>query len=420
MTAGGGVYALSVDLDVDGTRFDLNTASSGAGLASDCAPEICVGDLPRDTCGTQSTNVTAVVFAANVAAEDGGGAYVSNQAFRIASPGTSFGANVATRGASVFAEPSVVVLVDGLPAAESDATEVMVSDSNNATAYGPGFASPVAAATWHAGPAVADSSMSGSNLCTSACVATLADAYGNAPTLPTVVEIVTAGGAAAMVDGPRYVLVTGGFSEPIPSLAVRLVGDATTLPSAATSLVGLQYVGAANVSTPLEVTSTRCRDGYGAVASPDGSLGCAPCGGGTYSDGDSWATCSACATGTTTPPGATGATQCEWCDAGHGWDAAAGACVACVVGTYSNNASRMVPCEFCGAGLTTNGTGATACAIPAAENVDELVIIITVVVAVVCVVAVIASCIRKADARHGAIGTVLLSVSHCPPVVGLV
>merc|ERR1711991_436846 len=116
--------------------------------------------------------------------------------------------------------------------------------------------------------------------------------------------------------------------------------------------------------------------------------------------------CQPCADGTTN--NALGSTSCEWCDAGYGWDGAQ--CEICVVGTFAGEASFDTACNACEPGLTTNSTGALTCAVLATPDPSLLSVIVAVVFFVLGIVALVVSCIRKRDARHGAIATVLLSV----------
>ena len=82
----------------------------------------------------------------------------------------------------------------------------------------------------------------------------------------------------------------------------------------------------------------------------------------------------------------------------------------CAAGTFAGEASLETACDPCEAGLTTNTTGALSCAVLAPLDVDLFAVIVTVVFIVVGIVVLVVSCIRKRDARHGAIATVLLSV----------
>lgn len=90
---------------------------NGAGIDLDCAAEICVGEVPRDTCQVVAANLTgSVSFARNDDADgDGGGVHVSNRALALATAvGTSFVGNFAIRGAAVFSAAGGYVSVNGL------------------------------------------------------------------------------------------------------------------------------------------------------------------------------------------------------------------------------------------------------------------------------------------------------------------
>ena len=78
---------------------------NGGAIAADCAPEICVGQLPRDTCAAQVSTVASVDFVSN-SAERGAAMHVNNHRLEVNTAGGSFSSNVANSGAVVFAELS--------------------------------------------------------------------------------------------------------------------------------------------------------------------------------------------------------------------------------------------------------------------------------------------------------------------------
>lgn len=414
---GGGLYALSAGVDVRDSAFQSNSAQhDGAGIALDCVAEICVGNSPRDACDALAANVSTSLFITNKATTgDGGAIHVSNRQLQIHTASTWFNTSSAVRGAAVFSAADGSVLVDGLAGSGARAALETITDGNNEPVqYGPGLASPPSALSWEVAPNVAHGAIvPGDNLCAggSGCVVTMVDAYGNAPTTPTVVEISVGPDASGTISGPRFVLVAGGFSEPIADLSVHLYGKADVLPSPMTAvIVGLQFVGTSGGGAVVAANATQCGPGYG-LATSDDRLWCEPCPGGTASENLSWDRCLECAAGRATEPGTVGASGCGWCDVGYGQDET-GTCARCEAGTFSGTATLDSGCEPCGAGLTTNGTGADACnrALIPSQNVDLLIVIVTVVILAVAVVALIVSCVRKRDANHGAIATVLLSV----------
>lgn len=364
---GGGVYGLSTVLNVAGSRFEANFAATGAGLATDCAAEICVGQTPRDTCGSHVTNVTAEsAFESNQAAFDGGGIHVRNQAL-VASGDTYFASNMADRGGVIFAHPTATVEVGGLTG--SAINEAELSGTNRVLSYGPGVASPAATAEWTAlAPLDTSAVMPGTNLCVGTCVATLVDSYGNVPTTPTVVEIVTSIPAMLAVQGPRYILVADGASAPIPDLGVSVVGDDPEVVGSGglSGVVGLRFLDSAVLGGAVPVDIVPCGPGHGLKTSGEGASArfwCEPCPAGQFSSATdpSWAACDACLDGTETSPTATGATSCDWCDAGWGWDTGENACQVCAEGTFSAAPALEAGCDACTDRLTTDGTGATAC-----------------------------------------------------------
>ena len=89
------------------------------------------------------------------------------------------------------------------------------------------------------------------------------------------------------------------------------------------------------------------------------------------------------------------------------------ACLPCGAGLFSDEVSAD-PCRPCGAGLGTDGLGATACVASNAllgelgNNVVALGLAGGLLL--LGVVALVVSCCTRKHARHGAIGTVLLSV----------
>ena len=274
-----------------------------------------------------------------------------------------FGNNTATRGASIYSDPSASVVVDGNAVQDANtALAASVEPTNTALAYGVGVASPPRLAAWtDLSPLSAGPAMPGSNLCAQGCVATLGDTYGNVATTPTVVEIAADDPRVAVVDGPRYLLIADGVSSPIPDLAIRLVGDPTALPASVDVLFGLSLVG--DPGGALSTAETiQCQAGYGATVAASGqetTVGCEACLGETFSAGVSWVPCQSCAEGTAADPATPAATSCDWCAAGFGWDG--DACVPCGVGTFSAAVTLKEPCTGCAAGLTTAGTGADAC-----------------------------------------------------------
>ena len=218
---GGGIYALSVDLNVTGSAFAANRARSGGAIATDCESEVCIGQLPRDDCATQAMHVGSTRFDRNNASADGGGIHIANHLLRLTTAaGSRFNSNGAVRGEAVFAEPSATVLVDDKSGAGASGAlfPVIVGSNGNMLAYGEGIASQPEALAWQEAPVVAaESLMAGTNLCEAVgdggCVVTMLDRYGNTPTIPTVVEIVPTSDGVALT-GPRYVLVADGYSDP--------------------------------------------------------------------------------------------------------------------------------------------------------------------------------------------------------------
>ena len=408
-TDGGGVYALSAELAVATSDFRNNTAARGAGVAAGCVAEVCVGQLPRDTCDAQTTALLATSFAANAAGLDGGGVYVWNHALDLGTAGSVFEANVAARGASVFAEPSATVLVNGV--SEGDGTNPalgLVVGDNRPLAYGVGVASLPDEAEWQAPPTALSAAMAGASLCgVSECVATLRDAFGNTVTTPTVVEIV-ATSIGAVVDGPQYLLVADGRSAPIASLGIRVTGDAAAIPASVDLTFGFRLVGAPNVTAALTATATPCEPGWGAVGDVFGGWTCAECEAGSYSAAMSWEACRVCEAGTVSVEA--GATSCNWCVAGYGWDAAAEACAVCTDGSFSPEETLVEACQGClDEGL---GDGATECAAPLATAASStpwwvwLAIGLAVIALVACVGAIAWRSSRRKVISHCYIGMV--------------
>lgn len=399
------MFVLSASASVATSLFQANTALFGGGLGSDCVSEICVGNLPRDTCAAQATNVTDTSFDLNSAgAGDGGGIHVANQGLNMAGA-LPFSRNWAERGACVFVALGVEVTGDDKGTVRDDGTNRYGMD----TGYGTAIASPPTALTWTVG-LTSPPRMPGENICDSHdCAINILDAYDNAPTTPTVVEVVNLTPHVVAVAGPQYVLVAAGSSEPIPSLSVRLAVAPTEVTGPVS--IGLSFLDADVVFQPLTFSVAECELGYG--LSDDGSV-CEPCPIGLLSTVESWAPCSECDPGTTTG-GVGEEVHCDWCAAGYGWDDADEGCRPCLEGEFAANATFREPCVSCPPGLTTDGDTATVCTVPtgaitAGFNPNVVVIIVTAVVGVAGAVALAVSCVRKRDARHGAIGTVTLSV----------
>ena len=376
---------------VSDSVFEGNTASrNGAGMFLDCAAEICVGELPRDSCDAVAANISGTGFANNTAVGDGGGIHVSNRDLGMATAGTFFDGNAADRGAAVFSIAGGSVFVDGATGAGARGALVAVAyDSNAAIAYGAVLASPPSSLSW-VNPPVAGLMMPGDNLCAggSGCLASMGDDYGNVPTTPTVVHVAVSG---SILSGPQFVLVAGGFSEVIPDLSVRLVGDPTSgvLPAIDSIVtVGLRFVDEATYYGAVSMTAAQCGAGSGMMTG-DGTVWCEPCVSGSFSDAVAWAPCQPCAGGYMTEPGTTGAEACDWCVPGYGWDGA-GSCVACETGTFSSEATFEIGCNPCDSGLTTSGDGASACAIVTNEGSTPWWVWLLIGVAVSIVVAIVA------------------------------
>lgn len=88
------------------------------------------------------------------------------------------------------------------------------------------------------------------------------------------------------------------------------------------------------------------------------------------------------------------------------------ACLPCGAGLFSDEVSAD-PCRPCGAGLGTDGLGATVCvpnALLGELGNNAVALGLAGGLLLLGVVALIVSCCTEKDARHGAIGTVLLSV----------
>lgn len=100
-------------------------------------------------------------------------------------------------------------------------------------------------------------------------------------------------------------------------------------------------VGATECTTPLV-----CLPGNGSVV-VGGERACAPCPGGTFNANTTVEACGICPDGSTTEPGAIGATACDWCAEGFGLDTADGVCVLCGNGTYASNATLGSNCTAC-------------------------------------------------------------------------
>ena len=406
---GGAIYALSVSLSVEATAFALNSASRGGGLAADCEAQVCVGQLPRDTCATQLTNLSGSLFASNHALLDGGAMYVSNHVLDVGTAGSSFTGNDAARGAVLFADPSATVTVDGVD--EQEATNLAIGPAigagNVPSEYGVGATSSPVEARWLAPPVMLAQAMAGSNVCagTTGCLVTLLDSFGNTVTTPTVVEIVSQTPGAA-VDGPQYLLVAEGVSAPIATLGVRLTGSSLAMVAPVVDLTfGFRLLGAANVTDLVTVSAARCDPGWGAVGDAASGWVCAACQPGSFSASASWEACEACGDGTTTIDA--GSVSCDWCTAGYGWDEAAAACVECSDGFYSPDASLETPCLGC---ADTTGDGATECESPLATAAAStpwwiwLLIAVGVVALVACVAAVAWKSSRRKVISHYYIG----------------
>ena len=357
-------------MSVSESHFSSNTASAGGAIAADCTPEVCVDNLPRDTCASTVTKVAATWFVGNEATGDGAGLHVARHLLELTAAGTGFVNNTGVRGAAVFAEPTANVTVDGRVGTLAQDQLLMVANvsSNAALSYGAGIASPPLQGIWEAPPVSPDGmTMAGTDMCGAGggCVVATIDAFGNTPVIPTVVEIaVTPSGVR--LDGPRFVLVAGGSSDPIPSLGVRPVGDPASFPTAVAAVIQLRFAqngAVAAESEALAVTVTRCGVGYGALGGGSDGWACQPCAAGEFSADQSWQACEPCPVGYFTPAGEVGAEACEWCAAGFGWDSAGGGCELCAAGTYSSGPTFEAPCDGCDDGLTTSGAGANACAV---------------------------------------------------------
>ena len=411
--SGGGVYALSVNLTIGQASFERNEALFGAGLYTDCVPEICVGDLPRDACHTQATTVSDAAFRNNTALSLGGAVLVANQVLSLGGPAMAMAGNSAGVGAAVYVDKTAEVAV-------GPGLQTALNVSNTALQYGDGIASEPALVAWAVAPVTTPPVQAGGNLCAmeGGCRVTLYDLFDNVPTIPTVVEVVNLSPEASEVDGARYVLVADGISDAIPDLSISLVtSDPLGLPPSVETTLGIDFAGASNAvgSVALPVVSTPCEAGHG--ASYDGTaVRCQACAPGSFSDRVSWEACAVCPAGEATGETETAATECANCAPGYGWQG--GGCVACEVGTFSPNVTASgVGCLACDDGLTTDGEGANGCAIAIAgdgggQAVDGVLVVITICLALLAVVALIASCVTHRNARHGAIGTVVLSVRN--------
>ena len=338
------------------------------------------------------------------------------QALRVQSNGSDFSENVASRGASVYAEPTAVAIVNEAFGAFANQALLTAATSNVALEYGPGIASPPTTPAWLVSPTGGVAVMAGTNLCDTGfgCVATLADGYGNTVTTPTVVEIVLVQESSdpeAGLDGPQYVLVADGQSEPIADLRPTVNPMGGTPSIEVVSVISVSFDGGIRAPV-LTVTSLRCEPGYGAVNTNGAGLVCEPCSPGNYSADLSWGSCERCEAGYAS--NTTESTTCSLCAPGYGWNAdeGAGTCDPCPIGTFTDAPTWRVPCNGCASGLTTDDVGSIACAIPAgpSSSFDAVVIIVTAAIALVALVALVVSCLKKRDARHGAIGTVMLSV----------
>ena len=347
------------------STFDRNEAMFGGGIATDCVAEVCVGDLPRDSCATRATDVSSSRFLSNVAI-NGGGIHADNVAVSVASAGSNFTGNYAVYGASAFSDNGGVVTVDGQSLADAQAALTAVSGANTVAdaGYGQGIASPPTEILWAVAPAVSAPVMSGTNLCAGngGCRLSMGDLYGNTPTVAEVVEVMS----SAVVDGPQFVLVSSGESGPIASLSLRQRVDTSlmALPATTVETIELRFAGGlVPASDSLVVTSTHCGAGFGSIVYTDeaAAVSCEPCQAGTFSDEASWEACLPCPDGYSTEPNAEGAETCAWCDAGYGWDAETETCEPCPMGTFASDPSLEVPCAPCEAGLTTVSAGAAAC-----------------------------------------------------------
>lgn len=231
--------------------------------------------------------------------------------------------------------------------------------------------------------------------------------YGNIATIPTVVELLVSS-SATVVDGPQYVLVTKGNSDPIASLAILTVG--TPMTPEVTTALSLGLIGGNNASATTLVT-TQCPPGFGAVAEATvegpSLLRCVVCLAGTFAYEGSWEPCEACPVGTTTAPDTGGALGCDWCAPGYGWEG--DACVPCAAGTFAANATYSRPCGACEDGLTTSGDGAVVCAAVVATGGTPwwvwVVIGVAFVVFVACVAALAWRYSRRQVISHYYIGT---------------
>ena len=414
---GGGIFSLSTGVEIVNAVVEGNTADrNGAGVALDCAAEICVGELPRDTCDVIAANLTATALVRNTATYgDGGGIHVFNRGLAVAAAESAFVNNSASRGAAVFGAAGGSVTVDGLSgnSARAALVSTLGAGSNDAAAYGAVLASPPSSLEW-VDPPAGGVVMPGDNLCgdEGGCVVTMGDDYGNVPTTPTVVNVAVSG---AILNGPQFVLVAGGFSETIPDLSVRLVGEPGALPLANVSAaVALQFVDGDEDHNAVALTVTQCDRGFGMVMTGD-SVWCQSCEAGYFSDGVDWAACEPCAVGYATEPGTTGAVVCDWCEPGFGWNDD-GSCVTCAVGTFSGGVSFKIGCDPCDSGLTTSGDGASACAIAVASVATPATpwwVWVAIGVAVLIVVAIVGIVAWRSSRRkvisHYYIGTSLSS-----------
>ena len=416
---GGGLYTLSSGLNVELSRFRSNEAEAGGAMGMECAAEICTNQPIRDTCNSLEASVSAGWFVGNTGST-GGAVYVENQAVAIATNGSVFDANRAYVGAAVYADPSARVLVDGgVSDSVANAILTTLAEVNNTVldgGYGPAIASVSTAISWGATPPKSGRQMAGTNRCDyddRGCVVSIYDRFGNSVIPPVVVQLSIDGLIAQIGSAPRFLLVDGG-STPIPELSIRPRGLPDML-NVTNSSLDVQFVGSADVGQRVEVTSTPCGPGWGAVHEA-GFSWCEPCPVNTYSSAESWEVCSSCNNGTAT--NVTGSRACDLCARGYGLadpDDAESGCALCPVGTFASGANRAA-CESCQEGLTTDAAGAVGCTQAintdgdTSPGFDVLVVIVTVVILLVGIVALIVSCLRKRDARHTAIGTVLLSV----------
>ena len=261
---------------------------------------------------------------------------------------------------------------------------------------------------------------------------TAVDRFGAPVASAVVTELGLNDTLAEIVGGLTFVLVADGVSERLPPLVVAVHESDLPAPDPVTLLLGLAGSDLAAAGVARTVAIVPCSQGYGVEEAGDGLLLCEPCAVGSFSDQTAWEACQQCAEGWTNTEIAS--TDCDYCAPGYGWGldddgdgvadppesdppAADGSrCVRCAIGTFSPEATLRLPCSACETGLTTAAAGSSLCGVGAVvggradSGIDTIAIVVAAVFVVVGVVALVASCLTNRNARHGAIGTVLLSV----------